>query len=125
MTLNGDRYKLYISRMENQRWRKQPKRSKLIKDSRSSEAEEVSSVEWQFISMTEQEEDLISRMYKLVGDRWELIAGRIPGRKVEEIERFWMMKHGEVFAHKRKLHNIATNSCSKKASNSHCQTLIC
>ncbi|GAB4861620.1 hypothetical protein Ancab_036870 [Ancistrocladus abbreviatus] len=37
--------------------------------------------------MTEQEEDLIYRMYKLVGDRWALIAGRIPGRKAEEIER--------------------------------------
>ncbi|KAH0980158.1 hypothetical protein GBA52_007335 [Prunus armeniaca] len=45
--------------------------------------------------MSEQEEDLICRMYKLVGDRWGLIAGRIPGRKAEEIERFWLMRHGE------------------------------
>ena len=30
---------------------------------------EVSSVEWEMINMTEQEEDLIYRMYKLVGDR--------------------------------------------------------
>lgn len=30
---------------------------------------EVSSIEWEFINMTEQEEDLIYRMYKLVGDR--------------------------------------------------------
>lgn len=30
---------------------------------------EVSSVEWDFINMTEQEEDLIYRMYRLVGDR--------------------------------------------------------
>ncbi|XP_019101410.1 PREDICTED: MYB-like transcription factor ETC2 isoform X1 [Camelina sativa] len=29
----------------------------------------VSSIRWEFISMTEQEEDLISRMYRLVGDR--------------------------------------------------------
>ncbi|XP_074588532.1 transcription factor TRY-like isoform X2 [Curcuma longa] len=56
-------------------------------------SEEVSSVEWRFISMTEQEEDLIFRMYRLVGDRWDLIAGRIPGRKAEEIERFWIMRH--------------------------------
>lgn len=31
---------------------------------------EVSSIEWEFINMSEQEEDLIYRMYKLVGDRW-------------------------------------------------------
>lgn len=30
---------------------------------------EVSSIEWEFINMTEQEEDLIYRMYNLVGDR--------------------------------------------------------
>ncbi|KAF8032471.1 hypothetical protein BT93_D1396 [Corymbia citriodora subsp. variegata] len=64
--------------------------------------EEVSSVEWKLINMSEQEEDLIYRMYKLVGDRWGLIAGRIPGRKAEEIERFWMMRHHELFANARK-----------------------
>ncbi|KAL7239051.1 hypothetical protein ACSBR2_005031 [Camellia fascicularis] len=65
-------------------------------------SEEVSSIEWEFINMTEQEEDLICRMYKLVGERWGLIAGRIPGRKPEEIERFWVMRHSEGFAHRRK-----------------------
>ncbi|XP_074588531.1 transcription factor TRY-like isoform X1 [Curcuma longa] len=68
------------------------RRKRQRKLSYGSEAE-VSSVEWRFISMTEQEEDLIFRMYRLVGDRWDLIAGRIPGRKAEEIERFWIMRH--------------------------------
>lgn len=35
--------------------------------------------------------------------RWDLIAGRIPGRKAEEIERFWIMRHLDVFAERRKL----------------------
>ncbi|XP_042374634.1 transcription factor TRY-like isoform X2 [Zingiber officinale] len=61
----------------------------------SNGSEEVSSAEWEFINMTKQEEDLIFRMYRLVGDRWDLIAGRIPGRKAEEIERFWIMRHRE------------------------------
>lgn len=30
---------------------------------------EVSSTRWQFITMTAQEEDLIHRMHKLIGDR--------------------------------------------------------
>ncbi|XVF10017.1 hypothetical protein REPUB_Repub07fG0148000 [Reevesia pubescens] len=58
----------------------------------SRENEEVSSIKWEFIKMTEEEEDLIYRMHRLVGDGWDLIAGRIPGRKAEEIERFWVMK---------------------------------
>ncbi|KAI4369840.1 hypothetical protein MLD38_018242 [Melastoma candidum] len=65
-------------------------------------SDEASSIEWEFISMSEQEEDLIYRMYQLVGDRWGLIAGRIPGRKAEEIERFWIMRHGDVYAERRR-----------------------
>ncbi|KAL0911353.1 hypothetical protein M5K25_019487 [Dendrobium thyrsiflorum] len=42
---------------------------------------------------TEDEEDLIARMYKLVGERWSLIAGRIPGRTAEEIENYWKSKN--------------------------------
>ncbi|XP_017970934.1 PREDICTED: transcription factor CPC isoform X1 [Theobroma cacao] len=40
-------------------------------------SEEVSSIEWEFINMSEQEEDLIYRMYKLVGDSssWSIIHG--------------------------------------------------
>ncbi|CAN1157208.1 Transcription factor TRY [Linum perenne] len=58
----------------------------------SDDQDEVSSKEWTVIEMSEAEEDLIHRMHRLVGDRWDLIAGRIPGRKPEEIERFWIMK---------------------------------
>ncbi|KAF8026971.1 hypothetical protein BT93_E0021 [Corymbia citriodora subsp. variegata] len=96
--------------MDKQRRHKQARTSSCCSD-------EVSSIEWEFINMSEQEEDLIYRMYKLVGDscllhgnkrngnvllRWALIAGRIPGRKAEEIERFWIMRHGEVFAERRR-----------------------
>ncbi|KAL9252490.1 Transcription factor TRY-like protein [Drosera capensis] len=64
---------------------------------------EVSSIEWEAISMTEQEEDLIYRMYGLVGDRWDLIAGRVAGRKPEEIERFWIMQQRAGFVTRRKV----------------------
>ncbi|CDY48500.1 BnaA09g00230D [Brassica napus] len=52
----------------------------------------ISSLEWEAVNMNQEEEDLICRMHKLVGNRWELIAGRIPGRTAEEVERFWVMK---------------------------------
>ncbi|KAM5572198.1 transcription factor TRY-like [Rosa sericea] len=64
-------------------------------------SEEVSSMDCELIEMSEQEKDLINRMYRMVGDRWHLIAGRIPGRKAEEMERFWIKTHTESFAQNR------------------------
>ncbi|KAG6767549.1 hypothetical protein POTOM_028759 [Populus tomentosa] len=42
---------------------------------------------------SEDEETLITRMYNLVGERWTLIAGRIPGRTAEEIEKYWTSRY--------------------------------
>ncbi|XP_011093616.1 MYB-like transcription factor ETC3 [Sesamum indicum] len=69
------------------------KHSKTQNSCSCSSCEEVSSMEWEVIKMSEEEEDIIRRMHKLVGDKWGLIAGRIPGRKAEEIERFWLMRN--------------------------------
>ncbi|KAB2079285.1 Transcription factor CPC -like protein [Gossypium arboreum] len=45
------------------------------------------------VKFSEDEEMLIARMFNLVGQRWSLIAGRIPGRTAEEIEKYWRSKH--------------------------------
>ncbi|KAI5656846.1 hypothetical protein M9H77_25639 [Catharanthus roseus] len=45
------------------------------------------------IEFSEDEEELIIRMFNLVGERWSLIAGRIPGRTAEEIERYWNSRY--------------------------------
>ncbi|CAI9756580.1 unnamed protein product [Fraxinus pennsylvanica] len=43
--------------------------------------------------LSKDEEALVIRMYNLVGERWLLIAGRIPGRTADEIEKYWNSRY--------------------------------
>ncbi|XP_040990175.1 MYB-like transcription factor ETC1 [Juglans microcarpa x Juglans regia] len=45
------------------------------------------------LRFSEDEETLIVIMFNLVGERWSLIAGRIPGRTAEEIEKYWNSRY--------------------------------
>ncbi|CAL5200525.1 unnamed protein product [Lathyrus oleraceus] len=56
-----------------------------IDQSKSSSITQVNSK----VEFSKDEEALIIRMYKLLGDRWPLIAGRIPGRTAEDIKNYW------------------------------------
>uniref|UniRef100_A0A0D9YBT1 Uncharacterized protein n=1 Tax=Oryza glumipatula TaxID=40148 RepID=A0A0D9YBT1_9ORYZ len=64
------------------------------KTSDGCETKEVNNTAQNFVHFTEEEKDLVFRMHRLVGNRWELIAGRIPGRTAKEVEMFWAQYTG-------------------------------
>ncbi|KAH7858200.1 hypothetical protein Vadar_021206 [Vaccinium darrowii] len=58
-------------------------------------------------NVTDEEEDLIIRLHKLLGNRWSLIAGRLPGRTDNEIKNYWRT------AISKKLVPSSTSHCKK------------
>ncbi|KAK4770402.1 hypothetical protein SAY87_030934 [Trapa incisa] len=46
-------------------------------------------------NISQDEEDLIVRMHDLLGNKWSLIAGRLPGRTDNEIKNYWNTRLGK------------------------------
>ncbi|KAF5468668.1 hypothetical protein F2P56_012807 [Juglans regia] len=57
-------------------------------------------------NISDQEEDLILRLHKLLGNRWSLIAGRLPGRTDNEIKNYWNSRLSKKIKQKEKQNKI-------------------
>ncbi|GAV72819.1 Myb_DNA-binding domain-containing protein [Cephalotus follicularis] len=58
-------------------------------------------------NISDDEEDLILRLHKLLGNRWSLIAGRLPGRTDNEIKNYWNSHLSKKINQKEKITEIS------------------
>ncbi|KAA8529071.1 hypothetical protein F0562_033441 [Nyssa sinensis] len=84
-------------------------------------------------NFAEDEEDLIIKLHALLGNRWSLIAGRLPGRTDNEVKNYWnshlkrkLINMGIDPNNHRLSHNLfrpqnpdASGSATSSASKSH------
>ncbi|XP_027331892.1 myb-related protein Zm38-like [Abrus precatorius] len=79
------------------RWRNLPKRAGLRRCGKSCRLRWLNYLRPDIKrgNISSDEEELIIRLHKLLGNRWSLIAGRLPGRTDNEIKNYWNTNLGK------------------------------
>ncbi|EMS50544.1 Anthocyanin regulatory C1 protein [Triticum urartu] len=69
-------------------------------------------------NISDDEEELIVRLHRLLGNRWSLIAGRLPGRTDNEIKNYWNSILGRKALPERAATRVVATPCASASSGS-------
>ncbi|KAF7837919.1 tannin-related R2R3 MYB transcription factor [Senna tora] len=106
----------YITLHGEGRWRNLPKRAGLKRCGKSCRLRWLNYLRPDIKrgNISPDEEDLIIRLHNLLGNRWSLIAGRLPGRTDNEIKNYWNTNLGKKLHNKDKDPHLQKNNNNNK-----------
>ncbi|KAI6691478.1 hypothetical protein NL676_028306 [Syzygium grande] len=64
----------------------------------------------------EDEVDMIIRLQKLLGNRWSLIAGRLPGRTTNDVKNYWNTRLAKKFVYHKPKEDSQPGKCATKVN---------